>query len=215
MVYEEAFYLENRHPNIRFGDIVEGCFSLMTSMKKPFFESSNQLNITIDISKYFAVMTPCCSIGKECTVGNDTLALTPIIELQSDFLKNPYLVNDFTRINRKMKPEDSMPPKRWERLSPDEKEKKMSEGMGYSFLSYFIYGGHDLFDEYELKNSDNKILTKNYMIDFKRICSIKMPQEVVRSAKKLQLSISSREELRNKLSYFFGRRPEEDALFMD
>ncbi len=215
MLYEKAFYLENSDPNIRFGDIVEGCFSLMTSMQKPLFESSNQLNITIDISKYFVVMTPCCSIGKECTVGNESLVLTPLIELQSDFLKSPYLLTDFTRINREMKPKDSMPPKAWEMLSEEMKAEKMSEGMAYAFLSYFVYGKHDLFEEYELKNKDMKILTQYYMIDFRRIYSIKMPPEEIRKAKRLQLSILSREELRNKLSHFFGRRPKEDELLTD
>jgi hypothetical protein len=55
------------------------------------------------------------------------------------------------------------------------------------------------------------------MIDFRRICRIECneivtPEQAPLKTKVLQISIETRRELRDKLTWYFGRVPEEDMV---
>ena len=68
-----------------------------------------------------------------------------------------------------------------------------------------------LFSEYTLSYKGESIKTRFYMIDFKNISVIeKKPIGSLIEAKRLQLSKTSRNELRFKLGEFFSTIPEED-----
>ena len=91
----------------------------------------------------------------------------------------------------------------------------MSKEDGYSLFELFLYGPNEKLPEYQIRYKN--ILGESigtYMIDFKETFTIssKKIQRGNSYPKILQLSISSRGELRNKLAYFFNRIPEEDNI---
>ena len=165
---------------------------------------------------YSVVLTPCCSIGES------TISLTPLIKVRSDFFKNPYFLEDLTRINRRMKPQQAKPPDEWGNFTPEEKQRRLAEGINYALLELFIYEEHELFKTYLLRKQE----VRYYMIDFKNIhtikCAmIKRPEKVkpedapLIESKVLQLSIQARSELRDKIAYYYSRLPEEDKILED
>ena len=213
------FYQEEIQNILRFGDVLKGYISTHPKIKQPFsikeFEGFNY-NIDVDMPNYSVVLTPCCSIGEH------TLSLTPLIELRSSIMKNSNFVKDFTIINRPMESERRIPPDKWKKLSEDEKQRQREEKKSYVLLSLFIYEKHDLFPKYTLKGKE----INYYMIDFRN--TFKLNCEMIKAqdgkqqefnqitkSKFLQLSIEARSQLRDKLSYYYGREPEEDKIQED
>ena len=95
----------------------------------------------------------------------------------------------------------------------------MKDGKAYAFLDLFVYEKDNLFTPYYLNKQEN-IETNCYMIDFKNIYKVKCEKINSRNnapidSKCLQLSIQARKELRNKISYYYGRPPEEDNILED
>jgi hypothetical protein len=207
------FYEDTNEYSFRFGDVLKGFVSSTPNLDNPPMTSENMdYTISIAMPKYCAIISPCCSIADQ------VISLSPLVYVRPSFFNNPYFAEDLTRINRPMPAEKSLPPIAWEKMDETEKQDRLSKGLEYTLLDLFIYKEHEIFPVHEVhrKNADN-IFTRYYMIDFRNtfkvVCSkIKKPNVVPLEAKCLQLTIGARKDLRDKIAYYYGRVPEEDAL---
>ena len=205
------FYQENNDNLFRFGDILKGFIFSTPNLSEPFMKPFSE-DYFIEISRplYCAIISPCCSISDK------TLSLSPLIRVVNSFYNNPYFAEDLTRVNRVVPPINSVPPQQWDNMDTDKRQELLNQEPGYTFLDLFVYKENELFPEYEIhrKGTDN-IKTRNYMIDFRNTfkvsCSkIKDPKNVPIEAKCLQLTIEARADLRDKISFYYGRIPNED-----
>jgi len=215
------FYEKDIDNALRFGDVLRGYIAITPNIKSPILTPSalnEGYNIDINLPIFSVIISPCCSIG------DDTISLTPLIKVRNTFFDNPYFTEDLTRINREMKPQLAVPPYVWNGLPPEEQQKRLQEGedgKGYAFLEFFIYKDCDLFPKYSVDMRQGKnIETNYYMIDFrntyKLYCNkIKSPKEAPLESKCLQLSLQTRAELRDKISYYYARIPKEDMVLED
>ncbi|MBA7527594.1 hypothetical protein ES705_19770 [subsurface metagenome] len=213
------FYEDDLEDALRLGDVVRGYISTKPFLKEPFISSLSAgytYKVDIELPEYSVVLTPCCSIE------NARLSLTPLIPVRSSFFRNPYLEEDLTRINRIMKAEESMPPDDWKELTDEVKSERDAEGLSYAVPPLFVYDENDLFKSYTLRSRT----LRYYMIDFSNTYTISCPlikrSEVVTkqetaiiNSKVLQLSIRTRAELREKLSWYYFRPPKEDMIVED
>lgn len=208
-----AFYAEPPSQIFRLGDIVTGFQHPAFQIDKPGSdEIDTHLKIHLTRPLYFAVMTPCCSIENQC------ISLAPLIELRHKFFEFPRLVEDMTRLNITMKPEESLPPKAWDNLPLEQKGELLAKGDSYIFLQYFVYQPHAFLKPYALKKGSQVWPDIGYrMVDFKQTfrvdCSqIERNRPAPVGTKLLELSIAARSQLRDKLAHFFGRMPDEDRV---
>ncbi|MBF0552782.1 MAG: hypothetical protein HQK60_19895 [Deltaproteobacteria bacterium] len=146
--------------------------------------------------------------------------LCPLIQWRPTFLTNPYLAEDFTRINKPMFPEQAVSPKTWENLPDDKKVKRIAVGIQYGFVELFVYAEHDLFPKYQLSARGERMETRQHMVDFRQLFTVRCEKITDKSTpfdnvKLLQLSIEARAELRNKILTFFSRTPEEDKVLSE
>ena len=209
------FYTSSPMDCLRLGDVVSG-FPIATPKSDRLVEGEGtprNLIISVDQPKYLVVMTPCCSIEKGAVV------LAPLGKLHHGFFKNPHFTEDFTRLNRKVAPENSLPPFAWEQLSSEEKAAKLNEGAGYAFRDYFVYEPHDFLPPYRVKKEKAEWETRYYIVDFKTMyrfeCNMIRRENqntpVPEGCNKLlQLTVVARNELRDKFTDLFSRIPEED-----
>jgi len=204
------FYESKISNAFRLGDVIKGFISVQPTIKNPIIGAMTEKDnykIDINLPQFSVILSPCCSIG------DSKITLTPLVRLKNTIFKNKFFIEDPTRINREIEPQYTLPPEEFEKLPQPEKDKILQSEKGYTLLEWFIYEQHDLFPQYELRGID----TKYYMIDFRNIykinCSqIKTPEKVPIESKVLELSIQARANLREKLSYYYGRVPEEDLL---
>lgn len=202
---------------LRFGDVLRGYIATTPNIKEPILTQltlNKGYNIDVNLPNFSVVLTPCCSIG------HNTISLTPLIKVRNTFFDNPYLVEDLTRINREMKPQQAIPPHAWNKIPLEEKQRHLEEGYGYAFVNLFVYEKNDLFPKYTIHRKGKNIETNYYMIDFKNTfklnCKkIKTPKEAPLESKRLQLSKQARTELRDKIAYYYGRTPKEDMILED
>ena len=212
------FYAKKMDNILRFGDVVRGYVLPNTTIKEPILSlKSESHNYAIDIEMpYSVVLTPCCSIGES------TISLTPLIEVRSSFFKNPYYAEDLTRVNRMMKPQQSLSPDEWGKFSLEEQQRRLAVETTYAHPNLFVYDENEIFKEYTLRQ--RKI--RYYMINFKnsytiKCAMIKRPEDLkpedapIIESKVLQLSIQARSELRDKIAYYYSRIPEEDEILAD
>ena len=133
--------------------------------------------------------------------------------------RNPYLAEDFTRVNGPLMPQQFVPPEALEEMSDEVKQERFGfpYAPSYALLHYFVYAGHDLLPKYVFHGKQGDIQTNLYMVDFRRISPLdwdkildakRAPMEV----KVLQLTIETRKQLRDKLAYYFARVPDEDQV---
>jgi len=171
------FYEPEMDKVLRLGDVVRGYISPSTKIKQPFlsFESSiyHNYDISFEVPRYSVILTPCCSIGDQM------ICLTPLIELRSDFFKNPYFVEDFTRINRGIHPEKAVPPDEWQGFSDEKKQEILAKKNPYTLLNLFIYEPSDLFPTYPKRRVHE---TNYYMIDFRNVQTLRC--EMIKSRDK-------------------------------
>ena len=203
------FYQQNMDNALRFGDVLKGYVLAASNIEEP--NLSKSYTIDINLSPYCVVLSPCCSIGDK------TISLSPLINLRGSFFDNPYLKEDITRINRKMEPEQSVSPHIWESFPHEEKQKRLDVGYAYASVELFVYENNDLFSGYTIHRRNGNIDTNNYMIDFRNIyklsCDkINTPENAPLESKCLQLSISARSELRDKIADYYARVPKEDMV---
>ena len=140
---------------------------------------------------YCAIVSPCCSIKDK------VISLSPLLHINKDIFRNPYFIEDLTRINRIVTPEKSLPPIAFDKMQPEKKAEILSRGSHYAFRSLFIYKENDLFPEYPIQlNGADNFNTKYYQIDFRNTfrvnCSkIQNPTNVPPGLKCLQLTIDT------------------------
>lgn len=205
------FYTIPPEIDLRFGDVING-YVCVTPKQNPSntLDTPSILDIELRYPKYYAVMTPCCSI-KDCIIN-----VAPLESIKRKYFDNPHLSEDLLRINEIVAPEYSVPPIAWTRMGVAQKEKRLEEGSKYILSNIFVYNENDRLSEYEL-NMGNNVLkkTRYYQIDFKKMFCIKSteiennrhyPFEI----KLLQLSNFNREVLRQKIGDYFSRVPAED-----
>ncbi len=210
-----SFYEQNIDPTLRFGDVLKGFIQSTPQVKKPLQDISSLedgFNLNIEVPKYSAILTPCCSIGEH------KLTLCPFVIIPGSiaFVKNPIFANDLMKINLRVTAEESMPPDKWQELSIEERTAMLVKGKSYTFGHFFVYDKHDYLQSYELRGEK----TSYYMIDFRTSYSIKSHlikrpnggpiDKALCASKLLQLSVEARSSLREKLSSYFARVPEED-----
>jgi len=208
-------YEERPDRALRFGDVVEGFVLSASRIDDPPMRlaESGRYQIEVERPRYCAVMTPCCSLRSGC------VAMSPLQEVLSTFFENPCFEQDLTRINRLVRPQDALPPERWRRVSPEEQQRRLEIGPAYTLQNYFIFAPHDLLPPYTVSRRDGKTVKTNaYMVDFHRIHRVQCKkvtrpeEEALLATKVLQLSVEARSELRDKLTWFFGRIPDEDDV---
>lgn len=204
------FYERSLSQALRFGDVLRGFFLTSSHVKEVRLYSDFAVNV--ELPAFSIVLSPCCSISDRMIV------LSPLVQVRGAFFKNPYFSEDLTRINRRMEPEQTVPPSTWAAFAPEEKARRLSEESAYAFGELFVYEGHSAFPAYEIPRKEGSIKTNYYMIDFRnshkvncnRIVSAKdSPVE----NKVLELTIQTRTELRQKISDYYARIPQEDKNF--
>lgn len=199
---------ENIDDDLRFGDIISGFISLTPEIKKKDLNVLNkEFIINVETPDYSVIMTPCCTIKHS---KDDIISITPLIKVRSSFFDNPYFAEDLCRINRKMKPEQTLSPEGWDRLPLEEKQKRLNVGLSYALLELFIYDKNDLLKEYTVNRiKEENFKTNYYMINFKYSFKIGCNKNQLQKVKLLQLSSSTRIELNEKINCYF-RIPKED-----
>jgi hypothetical protein len=210
------FYESEPNRALRFGDILQGFVLVESNILD--LNDRRRFEISVDTPSYCVVITPCCSIG------NKELSITPLKQLWPSFYDNQYFVEDFTRINRTMKPEEAVSAEIWSKFPQEEKERRLLEKEGYAVKEAFIYEQHDLLPNYDLvlfKNKMKKTVNTNYyMIDYRDIKKIHCDR--INSAKDspyylkiLELTVQTRRDLRQKIGEYFNRVAPEDSLLLD
>jgi len=195
----------------RFGDVVTGFILATPFLKEPQAPPPDEYRLGVSCPRYAAVLSPCCSIG------NSTILLSPFLSIRTKWLNNPYLIQDLTRINREMTAQQSMPPAKWLDLDETERIERANSKPGYAELPFFVNDENPLLAMYFPESPETRELRHYHMIDFRKLyrvdCpAIRSPTDCPLSVKILQLSIQARQELRDKLAYFFGRKPLEDSF---
>ena len=206
-----GFYEDAPERALRFGDVVRGFQVTTPQVHEPHLDITHGWTISVSATRYFVVMTPCCSIE------NKSIVLSPLLPIRPSFLKNEYFASDLTNINRLVPPEKSVPHDVWEKQLPPERKLELTrQGRAYMFGDCFVYEQHDLLQRYQL-NVKPPVETGLYMIDFKCMCRVEC-EKINRDSgappgtKLLQLTKEPRQELRDKLIFYFGRVPKEDEF---
>lgn len=212
----ECMFYESSFDNaLRFGDVVSGLVLSAACVDKPNAQFKKNYHIEVDQPQFAIILSPCCSIGDK------TLALSPLLPVLPQWFTNPYLTEDLTRINRPMKPEQTVPPDVWEKMTAEDKQKRfdLSKPESLAFVEYFVYEKNDFLPPYLIKSEkmNINIQTGYYRIDFRRIYRLVCKQVTSATSapleiKLLQLSVQTRSELREKLSSYFARIPPEDQI---
>lgn len=214
MTAPDEFYEAEPEAVLRFGDVLTGFQSTVAETNSPTEKPLCDLAIRVSRPDYVVVMTPCCSIEKK------SIALAPLSKVLPGFLNNPFLAEDTTRINGQVPPEKSVPPEVWKtKIPPERKQAMTAGGPAYVFLEFFVYQAHDLLKRYELDRQGGPVEIGQYMVDFKSVyrvdCKlINRGAKAPSGLKLLQLTAYTREQLRDKVAYYFGRTADEDRAIL-
>lgn len=200
------YYLDTLENSFRLGDVLKGFITVSPRIKEPLLgENTRSFDISVEYPQYSVILSPCCSIGES------KICITPLIRVRKDFFKNPYFAEDLTRINKRMRPELASAPAKWAALTAEQRAERQSKDYVYTMIDLFIYDSHDYFKAYEIRVPGGDVIsTRCYMIDFRSIykvdCEkIETPDKVPIEAKCLQLSETTREDLRAKIAYYYTR----------
>lgn len=212
------FYRDGLGNELRFGDIVKGFVLTNAVLIKTHWNTPNPpYDINVLTPQFAVIMTPCCSIEDK------TIAATPLIPIRISFFDNPYLAEDLTRVNRIMTPQQSVSPQVWSKLSTEEQQRRISEGVTYAHANLFIYAEHEILPKYTLSrkrgNETEEIITGYYMVDFKNIVKINCdrivsPSNSPTECRSLELNVETRDELRAKLGWYYSRPTKEDQVLL-
>lgn len=208
------FYQDQPDDALRFGDVVRGFPLSATHIERPAVsETLRDYRIDVAQPEFSVIMTPCCSMGDKM------LSLTPLLQVRAAFYSNPYLAEDLLRVNRPMTPEQSVPPTQWEKMTPSDRERRfdMSQPKSLAFVDLYVYAAHDLLPRYEIHLREGPRKTGFYIVDFRLTCHVKCDtlanaKQAPLDAKRLQLSVSARGNLRDKIAAFYARVPREDEV---
>ena len=161
------FYTTTPDEALRFGDIVHGfALSWANVDKPPHTQAPYACEVDVSRPLYASVLSPCCSIG------DGVIALSPLVEVPARLLGNPFFSDDLTRVNSRVKPEQSVSPEAWQKLGIEEKERRFARGPSYTFVHFFVYAPHDLLKEYSVATADRPITLGHYLVDFRRIAAV-------------------------------------------
>jgi len=214
------FYTEEEFDptTLRFGDVLRGFINTVPNIENPFIPTQ-ELNFTIisKIPTYSVVMTPCCSIGEQ------TILLAPLNPVPSHLFQNINIVDKFTILNRPIQRKLSIPPKGFAKMSPQKKKEIERERKSYTFIYYFFYDKHDIFEPFEVRISDKTYTSQFQSVDFRQMYQIRSKHIIknnrvhqnILDTKCLELSTHTRNALRDKLTFFFGRPPKEEKALLD
>lgn len=222
---------------LRFGDVVKGYLCAIPKVDKPFIDTNAEsYTIKIDKPLFSVMLDPCCEVG------SGIISLVPLEEVNSRLWDIAYLANDMTLLNAPDNAKNLMHPSTWNKQSDAEKKDALREGDKFGHTPFFVYPANPLFPEYTITRDNRyteindpvsqlpkyevrkeKVLfaTRHRMINFKNIYQVhcdkivgadKPLDEVIRQSIVLQLSIKTRNQLREKLSNYFRKRPEEDEI---
>jgi|GEM_PF-615635 hypothetical protein len=208
----KSFYQDRMSNALRFGDILKGYIFTAPQFENP--EDLSKYIIDVSMPEYCVILSPCCSIR------NNTILLAPLKKVLIDFYDNPYFKEDLTRINREMEPQETVSPDKWKKIHDEEKQRRLAEGRTYALHDYFVFSSHELLPEYPLNVRGIEPTTGFYMIDFRDThkvkCNlIKSPEKSPLSTKLLELTVRSREELRQKIKFYYGHPPDEDKPYLN
>lgn len=218
------FYTDTPSDFLRMGDIVEGYVLSVPKIKNPFNNFFVDYRVEVDIPKLLVVLTPCCSIGDK------KISLAPLDEVKDrkSLFEVSYLKEDMTNLNRIMEPEKAFTPGSWSKKTPEEKDKIRNRPIDYQFEQLFIYEEHDLLPKYDVKlKGGDKFISGYYMIDFRKASRLEcdciispndeknFTEEIRKkllASKILELHRDTRQELRDKISNYYHRVPNEDKI---
>ena len=209
----DIYYTNKPDDCLRLGDVVQGFVSSIASIKDPCFNRTHpEYKIEVAQPENCVVMSPCCSIGE------GVVSLASLQPLRKSFAANPYFVEDLTRLNRPGRPFDHIPPSKFSSFDSIKQQEILERGIEFPFSDLFVFPGNDFFKEYDLDPKQN-IRSKAYMIDFRKIYSVKCdavknPEQSILGTKILQLSETGRKELREKIANYFARVPDEDKAIL-
>jgi hypothetical protein len=202
------FYLDAPSKELRFGDVVTGFQHPTVRIDTP--DKSLDLTISVMRPQYFAVMTPCCAIEK------NSISLAPLEQVQTAIvIKHPRLRNNLSLINVPFPPKEGLTEEQVGKMDADKQAEVMSESAKYTYLQCFIYEQNGFFPPYDVKRNNQPVATLEYrMVDFKSIfrveCSlIEREQEIPTGVKISELTVETRAQLRDKLTFYFGRNADD------
>jgi hypothetical protein len=221
--------------SLRFGDVVKGYLCVAPKVDKPFIDNkSDVFTIKVNNPLFSVVIDPCCEIG------NGSVSLVPLEEVNSRLWDIAYLASNMTLLNIPGNAKNLMHPSTWNKLVDEEKKIAIQESDKFGHTPFFVYEGNALFPEYsiirenrytevidsisklpkyEIKKEKVPFTTNHRMINFKNIYQLscdkivtagKPLDEVIKKSIVLQLSKTTRNQLREKLSYYFRKKPAED-----
>lgn len=204
------FYSQNISNALRMGDIVQG-FILGAAHQQEPKTSPHDYQVSLRSPLFSVILTPCCSIGER------TLTLAPLVVINPKWLDNTYFAADLTNINREMNPEQTVSPEVWQKLPEVERTRRLEESRAYALVEWFVFPPHPALGTYKVKRGGAEIEVDHFAIDFRSAHRVECEavvntKQVPIAAKVLELGVEGRTELRNKLSGYFGRVPQEDAV---
>ncbi len=209
------FYQKPVNQALRFGDVIHGFVLSVLKMSKPSLDHKHlDYQLDLRMPEFCVVFSPCCSIS------DSTITLVSLEQILPAFFTNPFFVQDFTNINRKMPPDKLFPPDIWDnKISEEEKAKRLGEGNVFTLGELFLYAPDEILPEYTLSYKKKDYKTGYYMINFKHSFRIDCPQiqspeKSPLESKLLQLSVEARQELRDKVSWYYSRPPQEDLVLL-
>jgi len=210
------FYSESFSSAYRMGDIISGYTEIVPVYTQTRASYEFDLSISIIPSDMFVILTPCCSIE------NKTVNIAPLKKLDSRFLSSDQLILDFTIINMPISKRIALGEAAFSKLPEHEKLELENAPLGYEYIDKFVYDDHSCLKTYKLEKKRSKeelisVATGKYMISFKdvvKIQSILFERHNENCAKVAELTAMARSKLRDKLTYYYSRIPDEDQPYL-
>ena len=210
------FYSGSFSEFYRLGDIVSGYTEIIPKYSSNKSNSGLSLSISIAPNDLFIILTPCCSIEKR------VVNIAPLKCLDSNFLSSDRLIEDFLLINQPISKRVALGELIFSKLSDEDKLAYENAPITYEYIDKFIYDDHFLLKKYELtkkRGKDDTITTHTgkYMVSFKDTMKIEselFDRDKCNCVKVAELAAISRDRLREKISFFYSRIPEEDRPFL-
>ncbi len=202
------FYLDPPSKGLRFGDVVTGFQHPTVRIDVP--DNALDLRISVTRPQYFVVMTPCCAIEL------NSVSLAPLVQVRDAIiLKHPRLHDNLSLFNIPFPPKDGFTAEQIGKMDENKQAELLAQPAGYTYLDCFVYEPNGLFPDYEVKrNKQTFAKLQHRMVDFKSIfrveCSlIEREQHAPSGVKVSELTVATRAQLRDKLTYYFSRDADE------
>ena len=213
------FYSDRVSKCYRMGDVIEGFAVIDPNFHKGSCDVSMDFDIKIKRYSFYVILTPCCSIE------NNKVALVPLCQINNSLIVNRFIMDNLLKINEIIRPKLVYSDEHYKNLSDNEKMTADNLPDCYTFVDKFIYEGNAMLPEYsisrKLKIDGEKqtleLTTTKHMISFKDAISVScdyFARTNNEALKILELTPEARSILRNKLTAFYGRVPDEDKPYL-